>query len=1582
MCPLFNPRLWCKRGSSTEPNISNKAAFFRQNNLRNNNGKIMDRVRAVARKTTDIRRAIMSEAPRKNPNPRSEVATTPKLNLNRKKNFLCARNSHDKNRARVAKHLMEARLEPPRDAYDLPNFCEQKGGGGGTSTVDSMEPVFSHVHLNLLKVENTSAVARSLIFKASSERNWRGDVDNSPNIFTESVRPEKISRNDRATGLSFCKAAITLQKLYVQLAFLTFCHTFNLLPKNLEFKFSSLTNLSDRPGVHRAIHACNVAMIKEQILELGIVIEAKVVALNTARLRLEELDTEFVNVVTQITFELCLAIAYKKMTIHENKVGHLIDGAAHICTPVRRVFCGFFGNGNIGTNASFFNYRLHCGLNHFSLSILDYCISVNTLLGPKANAPHNLSSMGYCMDMLACCICNGSSDRATDLFHCDSTLHDYIDNMRELNDIKKSSAERTAYVTRDSKPSTSEVHTRMTLEPVEPGITATSSTELKKANSHNVCYTTSDSNRTTLALSSSSRDSDPVITPGGNDKLTVGGCLLGMSSGARSSTRDTRTASGNHIINKPGSDTSITGTDSKCNPLSPSKVVASMAGCLSKSQPPIVNKISVLTTPSTSNGLAAPSVSVTRGMPQTTKSTTADGPQGAPRSDTRRSRGVLTPTSILNFFTSSRYPRAAGEAFIAPARLVRNYRAHSETMVSQDNTNSQLCYSNGTSGSDLDKQCGAATVHDCMPAYSKPEGRQTTLEHFFVVYDNSIQQPTGDPIQTSLSFGREVESGPQPCANNTLVDNNHIAGMANKTAQPLANTADIVQNHHEVNPGSGGGGPLACAGGSVCTFGTTDERVNNTHVCELNWLTKVGNRFCIPTLAKEEDFLFSLDAAILRATYAARHAERVAVGHSLGMGRPSSFDRGIHVPFETRSPWLPEALACSDLDSDLGTLRRAMLSAAKTEFRRHREKDSGLVEAVTGAAQACRERELVIVPSDKTKRNVVLSKQEYLRLGDAFLQGDPSYRRVLTSHSKHIEQEANRRIEAVKNSLRIPAASVKKLKVSNSRPAAITFTIKDHKEKKADGSYPVRPIASVHNTPVDGIDWLLQQELSAAVERVPANLVDAAEATALLDELNETSVREGQVRSVFSLDVVNLYPSLDTERFAPMVADFMFEAGTDDMPGVGSTGLGKKEFLELLLFTCRHYEVEFNKKTYLQSFGVPMGARFAPPFAIISMHIVESAALSNLLHPNAIKMYRRYIDDVIVVVDTEAGQVTEVRENIFNTFNRTEVGVQFTIELPGAGGGLPFLDLMVAFDIKGRAVYQWYQKPTHSGFLMHRRSFFNGTQKKHFLINRFVAVFERCNTSRGLNTNTRKMHALLTSNGYCLQEVNRALVIAVQKYNIKRNLTVVNDNSSSPGGIETTLGQNEPVTRADRDAGNTGPLNFRKIMGINPIKIPFVSDAFTAKVKKLINRLNLPLRVVNDKARQVGQLGVNPAPAEKCRGRCQICRILPKNAHCRMGNVVYEASCKHCNGSYIGKTARNLYGRMSQHKSELDRMDQRGPLPAHLLEHGLEAGSLNDFEFKVVTSATGGVETSIKEAICIDCYRPGINRKEERQFFL
>ena len=95
-----------------------------------------------------------------------------------------------------------------------------------------------------------------------------------------------------------------------------------------------------------------------------------------------------------------------------------------------------------------------------------------------------------------------------------------------------------------------------------------------------------------------------------------------------------------------------------------------------------------------------------------------------------------------------------------------------------------------------------------------------------------------------------------------------------------------------------------------------------------------------------------------------------------------------------------------------------------------------------------------------------------------------------------------------------------------------------------------------------------------------------------------------------------------------------------------------------------------------------MGAHFAPPFAILVMHKIETSALDLLKEKyNFVpKLFKRYIDDIIL------GPINNLdfTKTILATFNEINPDIQFTIEIPENGKPLNFLDISVFANKKNR----------------------------------------------------------------------------------------------------------------------------------------------------------------------------------------------------------------------------------------------------------------------------------------------------------
>ena len=157
-----------------------------------------------------------------------------------------------------------------------------------------------------------------------------------------------------------------------------------------------------------------------------------------------------------------------------------------------------------------------------------------------------------------------------------------------------------------------------------------------------------------------------------------------------------------------------------------------------------------------------------------------------------------------------------------------------------------------------------------------------------------------------------------------------------------------------------------------------------------------------------------------------------------------------------------------------------------------------------------------------------------------------------------------------------------------------------------------------------------------------------------------------------------------------------------------------------------------------------MGAHFAPPFAMIAMDKIESAALESIrenLH-FAPDIYVRYIDDILL------GPIDKNRnlpQEIHKTFNNVNDKIKFTLEKPEKS--LTFLDMTIEIN-QNRVDYSWYEKPCHSQNSLKQDSFVPNHVKKNFVTNYMERVRNRCSNPKLENAAVAKLKHKLKKNGH------------------------------------------------------------------------------------------------------------------------------------------------------------------------------------------------------------------------------------------
>jgi hypothetical protein len=351
-----------------------------------------------------------------------------------------------------------------------------------------------------------------------------------------------------------------------------------------------------------------------------------------------------------------------------------------------------------------------------------------------------------------------------------------------------------------------------------------------------------------------------------------------------------------------------------------------------------------------------------------------------------------------------------------------------------------------------------------------------------------------------------------------------------------------------------------------------------------------------------------------------------------------------------------------------------------------------------------------------------------------------------------------------------------------------------------------------------------------------------------------------------------------------------------------------------------------------------MGARFAPPFAIVYMAAIEKLAVDVMNKKGyRIEYYTRYIDDTLMVVQIEKNQDI-VKEEILNIFNSVTPEIQFTIETQAKGSRMPFLDTELY--VEGDKInYGWYIKGVHSGNLMRVDAYAPKQMKDNFIINSFCRIFTRCNNSRDTEVSVNKMYKLLQKNGYDPLDINKGLKKAVHKFN----------------------------SNSERVKWDKGEAIF---------KMQFKSDLVNKGAKSLLSGMGVKL--VNKKFIRLSSL--NPKLTNNTnRCTCNICIMVGDKFSCNTKQVVYKYTCLGCQECYIGKTINSVKDRHKQHRAAMVKLDAN---KSALVEHMSNCSYAFDkdieaYKLSILEKCNDNVDTLIREAWWINKLSPKLNRKNE-----
>jgi hypothetical protein len=499
----------------------------------------------------------------------------------------------------------------------------------------------------------------------------------------------------------------------------------------------------------------------------------------------------------------------------------------------------------------------------------------------------------------------------------------------------------------------------------------------------------------------------------------------------------------------------------------------------------------------------------------------------------------------------------------------------------------------------------------------------------------------------------------------------------------------------------------------------------------------------------------------------------------------------------------------------------------------------------------------------------------------------------------------------------------------NSRPGRVYCLPKLHKS-----GVPGRPVCSCSGTLCENtsiiIDWFLKPLLPS----IPSYLRDSYDFLDRLRSFGPLPVDSFLV----TLDVVALYPSIPHQDGLAALRSFLSDSRFDSK--------FVDAIVELSKFVLEHNFFEFDGQFYLQTKGTAIGTTMAVVYAVIFMHVFETAALAGA--PFSPLVWLRFIDDVFMIWPH-----SEESLSVFVTYlNSINSSIQFTYRC--SRSSIDFLDILVSKDSDGLVSTDLFIKETDTHQFLHNNSCHPGHIKRSLAFSQTLRYRRICSSVERARFHSDNLEEFLVSRQYGKRSVRFQIEKAFRQDLSSRRVSVADDNRVNliltyhPGlpNISVKLRELHDVLSVD-------PLLARAFP--SPPRVAFRRPK---NLRDKFIRSRLPSSSPNDFC-------------GPCLGRsdCQLCLVLPHqesivsstgqsfrlhcgfNANCKSVFVVYCITCLQCNLQYVGCT-NNFRKRANQHKSIISRRLAK-PECFRLYEHFSQLDhSFSDVRFTIL-SRTG-----------------------------
>lgn len=538
-----------------------------------------------------------------------------------------------------------------------------------------------------------------------------------------------------------------------------------------------------------------------------------------------------------------------------------------------------------------------------------------------------------------------------------------------------------------------------------------------------------------------------------------------------------------------------------------------------------------------------------------------------------------------------------------------------------------------------------------------------------------------------------------------------------------------------------------------------------------------------------------------------------------------------------------------------------------------------------------------IAQCDKNVGTILLSNEDYDQLCTQHLSNNSTYEVLNADPLETTINTINSKLIELFNNGNISQKLFKKFKLTGEfKSGNFRILAKIHKSK-----FGIRPIINSINHPTSLLSEFIDIFLQPLVKNCGTVIKDSQEVLQILENFQIN----GKKVYLYSCDFESLYTNINPLHATNTICDFLSSSSYRFNLHLDLSG-----FREIMLLVFNNGIFKFQEQNFKQIIGLPMGCKCGPTVANFYLYLLEK----NWLSLNSVSIYKRFIDDILIISTFEIDLDDLEQQFIYLKLNIIK------------GDTVVFLDLKLSFDpFLSLIKTDLYIKPTNCQPYLLTSSNHPSHIFDNIPTSLFIRIRRICSSFIDYLSNSRNLLIHLLKKGYCYNKISG---IARQVGELHRsNLLPYKNKEKNETNTKLKM-----FFKFDKNL-----FNFKNIVYDSFFKFKLEldnSDLFKKKNFLFVNNINQNLGSIlihNFKFESKNEKFF----CKKCSLlNCKICNFLfesfylkfyniyipiKSNSDCNSVGCVYIIKCKKCNLFYIGETSKNCKTRISQHLNSISR---------------------------------------------------------------